>query len=67
MFAEPPSTAPAPLAPAISLGPEAARSPTRTLTAKPYCRNRSFWVITNWAFLFFITRFPNSLERTSGL
>lgn len=24
-------------------------------------------VITNWAFLLFITKFPNSLERTSGL
>ena len=38
-----------------------------TLTEYLYCRNRSFWVITNWAFLLFITRFPSSRERTSGL
>lgn len=37
------------------------------LTEQLYCRNSSFRVITNWAFLLFVTRFPSSLERTSGL
>lgn len=59
------STVPATLATVISLGPEAARSPPRgTLTVYRYCRNRSFWVITNRAFLLFKTRFPNSRART---
>lgn len=45
-------------------GAEAARSPPCALTVNRYCRNRSFWVITNRAFLLFKTRFPNSRART---
>lgn len=41
--------------------------PAWFLTVCWYCRNRSFRVITNCAFLFFTTRLPSSRDKTSGL
>lgn len=39
----------------------------RVLTVWPYCKSSSFCVTTNWAFLFFTTRFPSNLDKTSAL
>lgn len=39
----------------------------RALTVWQYCKSSTFCVTTNWAFLFFTTRFPSNLDKVSAL